>query len=110
MKHPEFDARYQQLLLDLDQLAALLRKHGEDKWADKIVKDRVGLEAFESKAIEHVLSAFGGMGSFNDVFLHPSNGHSIKEEEVAEVDDHLADISSQIWSNAKYLKQKLGSR
>lgn len=110
MKHPEFDARYQQLLLDLDQLATLLRKHGEDKWAGQLDKDRLGLQAFESKAIERVLSAFGGMGSFNDVFLHPTNGHSIREEEVAEVDQHLSDISSQIWANAKYLKQQLGSR
>ena len=110
MKHPEFDARYQQLLLDLDELAKVLRKYGENRWADLLAKDRLALEAFETRAIEHLLSAFGGMGSFNDLFLHPSNGHSIKEEEVAGVEEHLADISSQIWINAKYLKQKLGSR
>ena len=110
MKHPEFDLRYQQLLLDLDELAKLLRKYGEDRWADLIAKDRLALEGFEMRAIERLLSAFGTMGSFNDLFLHPSNGHAIKEEEVEEVEEHLADISSQIWINAKYLKQTLGKR
>ncbi len=110
MKHPEFDARYEQLLLDLDELVNLLRKYGENQWADWIAEDRIGLTAFETKAIEHLLSAFGGMGGFNDFFLHPSKGHSIEEADVPAVEELLGDLSDQIWSNAKYLKKTLGNR
>ena len=110
VKHAEFDARYQQLLLDLDELVNLLRKYGENQWADWIAKDRIGLTAFETKAIEHLVSVFGGMGSFNDLMLHPCNGHSIKERDVPAMEEHLGDLSDQIWSNAKYLKKTLGNR
>lgn len=107
MKHPEFDSRYQQLLLDLDELIQLLRKHGENRWADALSKDKLGLEAHETRPVGRLLSAFGVMGSFTELFLHPSNGHAIKEEEVAEVEQRLADLSSQIWSHAKYMKKTL---
>ena len=110
MKHTEFDARYRQLLRDLDQLTNILEKHGEVHWAASISKDRLGVETHDPKAMERLLAAFGGMGNFNDLMLHPNNGHTIKEEEIAEVEERLGDLGSHIWAAAKYLKQALGKR
>ena len=108
MKHPEFDERYNQMLHDLDELIQLLRKHGETHWADALAKDKLGLEAHETRPVGRLLSAFGVMGNFSELFLHPSNGHTIKEEEVDAVDERLGDLSTQIWSHAKYLRKTLG--
>uniref|UniRef100_A0A973ZZ61 DUF6966 domain-containing protein n=1 Tax=Bradyrhizobium septentrionale TaxID=1404411 RepID=A0A973ZZ61_9BRAD len=64
-----------ELIAVLDRLAALLR---EDKWgshwADWMEKSRREIADSDFHGIERLLSAYGGMGSFNDlVSLSSSN-------------------------------------
>lgn len=68
--HPEIEA----LIAMLEEAEALLRKHGIAHWADWLKKDTGFLRNLDFYGIEHLLSAFGGMGSLNDLgFAEPSN-------------------------------------
>jgi hypothetical protein len=46
--------------------------------------------------VEHLLSAFGGMGSINDLVIHPMNGHRVIEAEIKVVNDELQTLLGKI--------------
>lgn len=57
-------------LLDaLDEAEELLRAHGQAHWADWLAKGAREARADDFHGVEHVLRAFGGMGSIHDVVL-----------------------------------------
>ncbi len=57
------------LLPILDELIALLRESDQKHWAAWLEKDRGLVADGDFYGVEHLLRAFGGMGSFNDVVL-----------------------------------------
>lgn len=60
----------------LDGAEALLRQHHISHWADWLARDAQRLRNKDFYGIEHLRSAFGGMGSLNDLHLavrDPSN-------------------------------------
>ncbi|CAG4891988.1 DUF6966 domain-containing protein [Paraburkholderia gardini] len=57
----------------LDQAEALLRSYGQVRWAEWLAKDARLIRSLDGYGIEHLLSAYGGMGSLNDVVLQRSN-------------------------------------
>ena len=64
--------RYIQVLMALE---SLLDKVGERQWRDWLRQD---IELWGSKEdVSHHLSAYGGMGSFNDVWISVGNGHTV---------------------------------
>ena len=63
--HSEIDA----LASMIDEAEGLLRKHGVSHWADWLKKDSRFIRNLDFYGIEHLLSAFGGMGSLNDLGL-----------------------------------------
>ena len=71
----------------LDSATALLRSCGEEHWAFWLEKDAARMRASDFGGIEHLLGAFGGMGSVNDLVLHPMNGHRLAESEMALVNE-----------------------
>ncbi|GAB1268088.1 hypothetical protein NBRC116493_13410 [Aurantivibrio infirmus] len=71
-----------ELINELDECAKLLRGCSEDHWAQWLEKSSALLKNGHFRGIEHFEKAFGGMGSANDLILHPVNGHSIRETEV----------------------------
>jgi len=59
----------------LTALEYLLDKVGEKQWRDWLRQDMV---LWKSKRdVTHHLSAYGGMGSFNDVWICVQNGHKV---------------------------------
>ncbi len=53
----------------LEQAVRLLRDAGQSRWAGRLDRDRSLIEGRDFYGVEHLLQAFGGMGSFNDVVL-----------------------------------------
>ena len=51
--------------------------------------------------IDHYKGAFGGMGSINDLVLHPINGHTIKETEINSANEKLKVYFSTIGQLAE---------
>lgn len=59
----------------LHAMGQLLAAVGEKHWSAWIRDD---LERWSSRAeVDHHLSAYGGMGSFNDLIICPENGHIV---------------------------------
>ena len=57
------------LAVMINEAESLLRKHGISHWADWLKKDSRFIRNLDFYGIEHLLSAFGGMGSLNDLRL-----------------------------------------
>ena len=57
------------LTLMLEETEALLRKHGIVQWAEWLKKDAMLIRGRDFHGVEHLLSAFGGTGSLNDLGL-----------------------------------------
>ena len=53
----------------LDEAVELLQKHGITHWAHWLKKDSQFIRNLDFYGVEHLLSAFGGMGSINDLAL-----------------------------------------
>lgn len=58
-----------ELISALDQLTTILRGSNESHWATWLEKDRKLIANGDFYGVEHLLQAFGGMGSFNDFGL-----------------------------------------
>lgn len=54
-----------------------------------------------------MLSAFGGMGSLNDLVIHPRNGHAIEDDEISAVNEELGRLTSAVYSEASALRREL---
>jgi hypothetical protein len=74
----------------LREIVAILAAHGVEQW--KVVladlqerfekANASGNVSLMAAALEDLKELFGGMGSFNDVFISPEAGHHISRTEV----------------------------
>lgn len=88
------DRCHQELLVKLDELVLLLRTHAEQRWADRLDHDRRALVQYDANALDPLLGAYGGMGSFVDLIIHPMNGHSVTMDMTGEVNERLSKLRS----------------
>lgn len=88
----------------LESLEALLQAHGERHWSAWIEADRRRIAASDVFGLDHLLSAYGGMGSLNDLILCPENGHLIRPDDVRAVNDRLRDLRSRAYDLAARLR------
>ena len=72
----------EELILELEACANLLRSCSESHWAKWLEKSVAYLKKGQFRGIEHFEGAFGGMGSINDLVLTPINGHILKESDA----------------------------
>jgi hypothetical protein len=63
--HPEIET----LATLLEEAECLLRRHDVTHWAEWLHKDATRIRGLDLYGLEHLLSAFGGMGSLNDLIL-----------------------------------------
>jgi hypothetical protein len=92
----------------LIEAAALVRRAGEKKWAEWLDQDRILVSCGDLEGLDHLLKAFGGMGSFSDLVILPSNGHTIAESEVDSVNSALDAYRTKIYELASYRQQQRG--
>ncbi len=71
------------------ELAAFLREHGEDSWADALDGDADLIASGDDTGVPRFLKRFGGAGSLNDVVLEPR-----------EVEDRYAALRERAWQEA----------
>lgn len=92
---------HDELRRELDALDDLLTEVHEDWWASwaRRMSERLadGCDPAEVRA------AFGGMGSLNDLVIHPVNGHVVEEDSIDTVNARLRAAQSRIFelSNAR---------
>ena len=100
------DTEVQALAESLERASDFLQKYGLASWASWLAKDARLVREGDFYGVEHLLSAFGGMGSLNDVVLHPMNGQSIPDEDVNRVNEDLQAMLSDIGGRARKLARE----
>src|SRR5689334_20375693 len=83
-----------ELISLLERAVDVLRTSGQKRWAAWLEKDRKLIADGDFHGVEHVLQAFGGMGSLNDVLL-------ASESQDAE----LKRLTSRIYEIANALRR-----
>ena len=94
----------------LDEATTLLKKHEVSHWAEWLDKDKSLLEKSDFYRIEHLLSAFGGMGSFNDLYICKENGHIIENDETTSVNDNLFAMNRAIYDLAEEIRKGVNAQ
>lgn len=90
----------------IDEAEHLLRKHGEETWANWFAEGCSRIQDRDFGGIEHILLSFDGTGSFNDIYICPENHHVIKARDVVRVNERLRTLSSGICELARELKDE----
>ncbi len=84
-------------LIDVvEEAESILRKHEMIGWADWLSTDVKCLRNGDTDSIRHLLSAFGGMGSLNDVVLAKANPDLTSKPIVLPDNDRLSFLLSEI--------------
>ncbi|KAF1725771.1 DUF6966 domain-containing protein [Pseudoxanthomonas japonensis] len=63
------DSSTKELITTLEELAMLLESDGDRHWSAWMRRAKSRLENLDYSGAEYLLSAYGGMGSFNDLIL-----------------------------------------
>ncbi|WP_122316183.1 DUF6966 domain-containing protein, partial [Pseudomonas cichorii] len=84
----------EKLICALDELIAVLESDDEEHWSAWFRNARAQLLASDYSGIASVLSAFGGMGSFNDLTLGQSykNGSLCWKAGYGELNKRLEEL------------------
>jgi hypothetical protein len=102
------DAEVQGLAESLESASDFLQKYGVSSWASWLAKDAKLVRNGDFYGVEHLLSAFGGMGSLNDLVLHPINGQSIPEADVGRINEELQAMLADVSGRARKLAREVG--
>jgi hypothetical protein len=91
----------------LAEAISILRRYKVTFWADWLDGDLKRIQERDRIGLDHLLSAYGGMGSLTDVVVSPQNGHVIGEDEVEVVNEDLLRIVSEIYDHAVLVRRAL---
>ena len=101
------DRQLGQLLDKLDQLITLLTRCGDTRWVDWLAEDRSLLAAGDARGLDHLSAAFGGMGSLNDLVIHPKNAHTVEPGSIGRVNDELSHLRADVHRLVRALRRAL---
>lgn len=85
-------SKTQELIQILGEIIFLLEKEGETHWCGWMRKTKERLEGLDYSGIETLLSAYGGMGSFNDLIVDPKH------------QDNFEALRTRAWELAEEIK------
>jgi hypothetical protein len=83
-----------------------LRAHGERQWAFRLEGDLEVIRDGDAAGVDHLLSADGGMGSLNDLWLCLENGHKITAAETSRVNERLSQYRERMWHLAREARRQ----
>ncbi len=84
------DGRVATLLSEMTALVDRLRSEAQPSWSEWVEADRLRIAAGDGRGLDHFLSAFGGMGSLNDVAMT----------------GHTRELCSHCWTLARELQRE----
>ena len=98
----------ERLITVLEETIPLLRENGEVHYADWMSKGKLLLERSDFRGISHILGVFGGMGSFNDRALTPSDIEQANAGGIS-INQRLQMLSSTIYQLAESIRREVES-
>jgi hypothetical protein len=91
------------LVAALSDAAGLLRSHAVEYWPERVESYAERVRLADIEAVPSLIAEFGGMGSFNDVWIDPRNGHRIRMEQVQPVNQRFGKLRAEIYELARSL-------
>lgn len=107
MDQDEADQRYSRLLSNLVIARDLLHGAGVGWWSDWLTTVHAEISAHDAHGLRRLLGRYGGMGGFNDLVIHPLNGHAVHEADVDRVNRSLDELRSALHADATALLSDL---
>lgn len=95
-------------LIDLlDKIIVLLKQDDERHWSAWLESSKTRLINSDYSGVEHFLSAYGGMGSFNDLVIGQTmiDGEFQWKESATKNNDKLSRLRTSAYDIANYIKQ-----
>jgi len=92
----DFDTHFQSLGKAIVECVSLLRASDETQFADWLEGDQLKIANGKTRALQHLLSAYGGMGSINDILL-----------EDPQAQKRFRKLKSEIWKHADAMLREL---
>jgi len=96
-----------ELLAILAEMLLILEQVREEHWRTWLSTCRSEIESWDEQGVRRLLGGYGGMGSVNDLSLHPLNGHQLALEEVAAVNGSFDRLRSDAYQHAQELGRTL---
>ncbi|WP_105201576.1 DUF6966 domain-containing protein [Pseudoalteromonas sp. T1lg10] len=84
-----------QLIEVLTELRQLTSEDDQEHWVKFLLLAETRLKKSDFSGIEHLLAGYGGLGSFNDVWIQSSK----------EKDERFCFLRSKVWDLANYIKE-----
>ena len=100
------DRLFESLLAELEEAIDLLGTGNESHWQAWLQTGRDQVANGDAHGLDHLLRAFGGMGSLNDVVLRRQN-QAGQLEYAREADLRLSELRESIWHLCRELKRGL---
>jgi hypothetical protein len=96
-----------ELLKIINEIIRLLESDGEQHWSNWMRQSSERLLNSDYSGIEHLLSAYGGMGSFNDLVICQDyeNGQFRSKEGHVEKNNRLDELRSKAWELADAIRR-----
>ncbi len=100
-------AKLDELLRNLDEIIELLDSDGERHWSSWLRHSRERLSNSDHSGIELLLSAYGGMGSFNDLVIgqNNQNGQFRWKDGHVETNNRLNELRENAWELADSIRR-----
>ena len=80
----------------LQNASTFLEQYAEDAWSS-ILSDYARRARAGEDVKSKVHGLFGGMGSFNDLYITPINGHRLGNDQIDDVNRRLNELRDLIW-------------
>jgi|GEM_PF-492530 len=95
------------LIQKLETLTVYLEQCKVSPWSEYFRISLQMIKNHDSEGINKILSCYGGMGSFNDLYISKFNGHNISENDENKVNRIIRDLSNEIYVLCSELKREL---
>jgi hypothetical protein len=111
----DIDMLQRELVRDLHQVVDMLGRQGESRWAEWLADDCDLIRHGDIFGLDHLLSAFAGIGSINDLWLsrttsftpRSSIDHEQNPDRARATNDTLQLLLRHIWERASLLRRAL---
>jgi hypothetical protein len=114
----EMERLQRDLVQDLQHVVDMLQRQGETRWAEWLADDCNLIRHGDIFGVDHLLSAFAGIGSINDLWLRRTNAFTprstVEYERGADrehaTNDSLQLLLRRVWEQASLLRRGLRAR
>jgi hypothetical protein len=93
------------LMALLNDAVAILTQVGETHWSAWLADCHTQIAADAKSGSNHLLTAFGGMGSFNDLWLCQINGHRVLPADESQINAKLDHLRLRMYDLAQQIQK-----